>query len=160
MTDILKARLNKFDSFTANEMYHKQKSGLNTHKSFTEIEMSHKWKSSSITPNFSPYYLINDQDIYFDSYNVFLQVQEMGCGLLFATTQQPYVENYFVSFRDYVKDENASSLLEEKKIIMNYGDVLLGIDGVVVGGKHLDDVKYNILSKTNKIVQLTFLNKH
>jgi hypothetical protein len=70
------------------------------------------------------------------------------------------VENYFVSFRDYVKDENASSLLEEKKIIMNYGNVLLGIDGVDIGGKCLQNVKYIILCKTNNIVQLTFLNKH
>ncbi len=122
--------------------------------------MYQKQNSRSITPNFSPYYLINDKDIYFDSYDVFVQVQETGCGLLFATTQQPYVENYFVSFRDYVKDENAYSLLEEKKIIMNYGDVLLGIDGDDIGEKHLQDVKYSILCKTNNIIQLTFLNKH
>jgi hypothetical protein len=98
--------------------------------------------------------------VYFDSYDVFVEVQEMGCGLLFATTQQPYVENYFVSFRDYVKDKNDYSLLEEKKVIMNYGDVLLGIDGDDVGGKRLQDVKYSILCKTNHIIQLTFLNKH
>jgi lipopolysaccharide export LptBFGC system permease protein LptF len=122
--------------------------------------MSQNPNSRSNTPNFSPYYLINDKDIYFDSYNVFVEVQETGCGLLFATTQQPYVENYFVSFRDYVKDENAYSLLEEKNIIMNYGDVLLGIDGDDIGGKRLQDVKYSILCKTNNIIQLTFLNKH
>jgi hypothetical protein len=122
--------------------------------------MSQKPKSSLITPNFAPYYLINDKDIYFDSYDVFVRVQETGCGLLFATTQQPYVEIYFVSFRDYVKDENAYSLLEEKKIIMNYGDVLLGINGDDIGGKCLQDVKYSILCKTNNIIQLTFLNKY
>jgi hypothetical protein len=32
---------------------------------------------------------------------------------------------------------------------MNYGDVLLGIDGVDIGGKRLQDVKYIILCKTN-----------
>jgi hypothetical protein len=109
-TDILKSRLNKLDSSTENEMCHKQKSRLNTPKSFTENEMFHIPKSRSITPKsssekdtsnvllsrsrtpqsslFSPYCLINEQDTYFDSYDVFLQVQEMGCGLLFATTQQ------------------------------------------------------------------------
>jgi hypothetical protein len=122
--------------------------------------MYQKQNSRSITPNFSPYYLINDKDIYFDSYDVFVQVQETGCDLLFATTQQPYVENYFVSFRDYVKYENAYSLLEEKKIIMNYGNVLLGINGDDKGGKRLQDVKYSILCKTNNIIQFTFLNKH
>jgi hypothetical protein len=133
---------------------------LNSPTSFSENEMSQKPNSRLLTPNFSPYYLINDKDVYFDSYDVFVEVQEMGCGLLFATTQQPYVENYFVSFRDYVKDKNDYSLLEEKKVIMNYGDVLLGIDGDDVGGKHLQDVKYSILCKTNHIIQLTFLNKH
>jgi C-terminal processing protease CtpA/Prc len=43
---------------------------------------------------------------------------------------------------------------------MNYGDVLLGIDGVDIEGKHLQDIKYIILYKTNTTVQLTFLNKH
>jgi C-terminal processing protease CtpA/Prc len=43
---------------------------------------------------------------------------------------------------------------------MNYGDVLLGINGVDIEGKHLQDVKYIILCKTNTTVQLTFLNKH
>jgi hypothetical protein len=56
-------------------------------------------------------------DTYFDSYDVFLQVHDTGCGLLFAMTQQPYVENYFVSFRDYVSDNDAYSLLEEKKLL-------------------------------------------
>jgi hypothetical protein len=64
------------------------------------------------------------------SYDVFVPVNDTGCSLLFATTQQPYVKHYCISFRDYVKDNNAHSLLEEKQIIMNYGDVLLGIDGV------------------------------
>jgi hypothetical protein len=122
------------------------KSRLNTHKSSTSV--------------FSPYHLINDVNTYFDSYDVFLQVHDTGCSLLFATTQQPYVENYFISFQDYGRDENETSVLEEKRIIMNYGDVLLCIDGVDMEGKNLEDIKYNILSKTNKIVQLTFLNKH
>ncbi len=43
---------------------------------------------------------------------------------------------------------------------MNYGDVLLGIDGDDIGGKRLQDVKYSILCKTNNIIQLTVLNKH
>jgi hypothetical protein len=38
---------------------------------------------------------------------------------------------------------------------MNYGDVLLGINGDDVGGKRLQDVKYSILCKTNHIIQLT-----
>jgi hypothetical protein len=43
---------------------------------------------------------------------------------------------------------------------MNYGDVLLGIDGVDIEGKHLQDIKYIILYKTKTTVQLTFLYKH
>jgi hypothetical protein len=50
--------------------------------------------------------------------------------------QVHHVKHYFISFRDYVRDNNAYSLLEEKQIIMNYGDVLLGIDGVDKEGKH------------------------
>jgi hypothetical protein len=68
---------------------------------------------------FSPYYLINEQDTYYDSYDVFLEVNEMGCSLFFATTQQPYVVNYYVSFCDNLRDGTESSVLEEKKIIMN-----------------------------------------
>jgi hypothetical protein len=59
----------------------------------------------------------------------------MRCSLIFTTTQQPYIENYFISFKDYVRDNNAYSLLEEKKN-MNYDDVLLSIDGVDIKGKH------------------------
>jgi hypothetical protein len=76
----------------------------------------------------------------------------MGCGLFFATTQQPYAEHYFISFKDYVRDNNPYSFLEEKKIIMSYGDVLLGIGGVDVEGKHLQDIKYSILCKLNTTV--------
>jgi hypothetical protein len=171
-----------FFKVTEKEVLHKQNAGCISPTSFSENEMSQKPNSRSITPKsssekytsnvllsrsrtpqssvFSPYYLINEQDTYYDSYDVFLEVKEMGCGLLFATTQQPYVENYYISFRDYLRDGTESSVLDEKKIIMNYGDVLLGIDGDDVGGKHLQDVKYIILCKTNNIVQLTFLNKH
>jgi hypothetical protein len=38
--------------------------------------------------------------------------------------------------------------------------VLLGIDEVDIEGKHLQEIKYIILCKTNTTVQLTFLNKH
>jgi hypothetical protein len=88
---------------------------------------------------FSPYHLINDAGTYFDSYNVFIPVHDTGCCLLFVTTQQPYIEYYFISFKEYVRDNNAYSLLEEKKI-MNYGDLLLGIDGVEIETKHLQDI--------------------
>jgi hypothetical protein len=76
-------------------------------------------KSSSTL--LTPY--INDATKYIDSYDVFIPVHDVRCGLIFTTTEQPCVEHYFISFKDYVRDNNAYSFLEEKKIIMNYSYV-------------------------------------
>jgi hypothetical protein len=111
-------------------------------------------KPGSIIQNSSstlltPYHLINDATTYFDSFDVFKPVHDTGCSLIFTTIQQPYKENCFISFKDYVKDNNAFSLLEEKKIVMNYGDVLLGIDGVDIEGKYMQSMQNQHHCSTN-----------
>ena len=108
----------------------------------------------------TPYRLINDQDTYNDSYDVFVPVYEYGCNIQFQTAQEPYVEWYFVCFKDYVHDSNGNSEEEDKQLIMNLGDVLLAVDGVDVAGKSLKDIKCLILYKHQQMVQLTFLNKN
>jgi uncharacterized protein YifE (UPF0438 family) len=76
------------------------------------------------------------------------------------THQLPYVEKYYVCFDDYIRDDEGCSILEEKKKLMNYGNVLLGIDEVDIEGKQLQDIKYMILCRSNNMVQLTFFNKN
>jgi uroporphyrinogen-III decarboxylase len=80
----------------------------------------------------TPYRLINDQDTYNDSYDVFVPVYEYGCNIQFQTAQEPYVERYFVCFKDYVCDKNRYSEEENKQLVMNLGDVLLAVDVVDV----------------------------
>jgi hypothetical protein len=108
----------------------------------------------------TPYRLINDQDTYNDSYDVFVPVYEYGCNIQFQTAQEPYVESSFVCFKDYVHDKNGYSEEENKQLLMNLGDVLLAVDGVNVEGKSLKDIKCLILYKHQQMVQLTFLNEN
>jgi len=108
----------------------------------------------------TPYRLINDQDTYNDSYDVFVPVYEYGCNIQFQIAQEPYVERYFVCFKDYVRDENGYSEEENKQLVMNLGDVLLAVDGVDVEGKSLKDIKCLILYKYHQMVRLTFLNEN
>jgi hypothetical protein len=91
---------------------------------------------------------------------VFVPVYEYGCNIQFQTAQEPYVERYFVCFKDYVHDSNGYSEEENKQLIMNLGDVLLAVDGVDVEGKSLKDIKCLILYKHQQMVQLTFLNEN
>ena len=79
----------------------------------------------------TPYRLINDRDTYNDSYDVFVPVYEYGCNIQFQTAQEPYVERYFVCFKDYVLDINGYSEKENKQLVMNLGDVLLAVDRVM-----------------------------
>lgn len=112
----------------------------------TEIDFSSTKEKNSIT-SFTPHHLINDHSKYYDSYDVFLFVNETGCGLNFQTNQK-----YFISFDSYVRNHNTVSLAEEHEVIMNYGDVILGIEGVDIEGKLLQEVKYKILSKSNTTI--------
>jgi hypothetical protein len=50
------------------------------------------------------------------------------------------VEDYYVIFEDYERDNNRNSLLADRDIIMNFGDVLLAVDGVDIEGKKLADI--------------------
>jgi hypothetical protein len=108
----------------------------------------------------TPYRLINDRDTYNDSYDVFVPVYEYGCNIQFQTAQEPYIERYFVCFKDYVRDSNGYSEEENKQLVMNLGDVLLAVDRVNVEGESLKDIKCLILYKHQQLVQLTFLNEN
>jgi len=101
----------------------------------------------------TPYRLINEQDTYNDSYDVFLPVYEYGCNLQFQTAhQEPYVDRYFVCFNDYICDGNGYSEEKNKQLVMNLGDVLLDVDGVDIAGKSLKDIKCLILYKHQQMV--------
>jgi C-terminal processing protease CtpA/Prc len=43
--------------------------------------------------------------------------------------------------------------------MMNFGDVLLAVDGVDIEGKNLGDIRNMLQSKSSNTVTLTFLNK-
>jgi hypothetical protein len=101
------------------------------------LQISSTTKPKSSTTLFTPYHLINDVTTDYDSYDVFLPVNDMECSLTFTKNQYPYVENYFVSFHSYSRDNNTTSLMEEKMLVLNYGDVFLGIDGLNVEGMQL-----------------------
>jgi hypothetical protein len=83
---------------------------------------------------------ICNHDKYFDSYNVVLSLQHGQCGLWLLTHALPYVEEYYIIFEDYERDDNGYSLLADKDIMMNFGDVLLAVDGVDIEGKNLGDI--------------------
>jgi C-terminal processing protease CtpA/Prc len=69
------------------------------------------------------------------------------------------VEDYYVIFEDYERDDNGNSLLADRDIMMNFGDVLLAVDGVDIEGKKLGDIMNMLKGKLTNIVTLTFLNK-
>jgi C-terminal processing protease CtpA/Prc len=69
------------------------------------------------------------------------------------------VEDYYVIFEDYERDDNRNSLLADKDKMMNFGDVLLAVDGVDIEGKKLGDIMNMLKGKSTHFVTLTFLNK-
>jgi len=102
---------------------------------------------------------ICNRDKYFDSYDVVIPLQHGQCGLWLLTHALPYVEEYYIIFEDYERDDNGYSLLADKDIMMNFGDVLLAVDGVEIEGKNLDDIMNMLQGKSTNTVTLTFLNK-
>jgi len=72
------------------------------------------WQQNSRNSFLTPYRIINDRDTYNDSYDVFVPVYEYGCNIQFQTAQEPYIERYFVCFKDYVHDNNGYSEEENK----------------------------------------------
>jgi hypothetical protein len=67
----------------------------------------------------SPSRTICNHDKYFDSYDVTIPLQHGQCGLWLLTYELPYVEDYYVIFEDYEKDDKGNSLLADKDIMMN-----------------------------------------
>jgi len=102
---------------------------------------------------------ICNHDKYFDSYDVTVPLQHGQCGLWLLTHALPYVEDYYVIFEDYERDDNGYSLLADKDIMMNFRDALLAVDGVDIEGKNLGDIMNMLKGKSTNIVTLTFLNK-
>jgi hypothetical protein len=102
---------------------------------------------------------ICNRDKYFDSYDVTVPLQHGQCGLWLLTHALPYVEDYYVIFEDYERDDNGYSLLADKDIMMNFGDVLLAVDGVDIEGKNLGDIMNMLKGTSSNTVTLTFLNK-
>jgi len=107
----------------------------------------------------SPSRIICNHEKYFDSYDVTIPLQHGQCGLWLQTHALPYVEDYYVIFEDYDRDDNGNSLLADRDIMMNFGDVLLAVDGVDIEGKKLGDIMNMLKGKLTNIVTLTFLNK-
>jgi hypothetical protein len=101
---------------------------------------------------------ICNRDKYFDSYNV-VPLQHGQCGLWLLTHTLPCVEEYYVIFKGYKRDDNGYSLLADKDIMMNFGDVLLAVDEVDIEGKNLSDIMNMLQGKSTNTVTLTFLNK-
>ena len=126
----------------------KQNSRNNVASVPQEVSRQRDLRNSLLTP----YRLINEQDTYNDSYDVFVPVYEYGCNLQFQTAQEPYVDRYFVCFNDYIRDENGYSEEQNKQLVMNLGDVLLAVDGVDIAGKSLKDIKCLILYKHQQMV--------
>jgi hypothetical protein len=62
------------------------------------------------------------------------------------------VEDYYVIFEDYDRDDNGNSLLADRDIMMNFGDVLLAVDGVDIEGKKLGDIMNMLTGKLTNIV--------
>jgi hypothetical protein len=102
---------------------------------------------------------IRNHEKYFDSYDVTLPLQHGQCGLWLQTHALPYVEDYYVIFEYYERDDNGNALLADRDIMMNVGDVLLAVDGVDIEGKKLADIINILKGKLTNIVTLTFLNK-
>ena len=50
-------------------------------------------------------------------------------------------------------------MLADKDIMMNFGDVLLAVDGVDIEGKNLGDIMNMLKGTSSNTVTLTFLNK-
>ena len=93
-----------------NERSTKQNSRNNVASVPQEVSRQRDLRNSLLTP----YRLINEQDTYNDSYDVFVPVYEYGCNLQFQTAQEPYVDQYFVCFNDYIRDENGYSEEQNK----------------------------------------------
>ena len=81
------------------------------------------------------------------------------CGLWLETHALPYVEDYYIIFKDYKRDDEGYSLLEDKDLMMNFGDKLLAVDGLDIEGKNLDNIRNMLKGKRSNTVKLTFLNK-
>jgi hypothetical protein len=109
--------------------------------------------------NKCPSRTICNHDKYFDSYDVTVPLQHGQCGLWLLTHTLPYVEDYCIIFEDYERDDNGYSLLADKDIIMNFGDVLLAVDGVDIERKNLGDIMNMQKGKSTNTVALTLLNK-
>jgi hypothetical protein len=107
----------------------------------------------------SPSRTIDNQEKYYDSYDVTIPLQHGQCGLWLQTHALPYVEEYYVIFEDYERDDQGMSLLADKDIMMNFGDVLLAGDGLDVEGMKLPEIINILKGKQTNIVTLTFLNK-
>ena len=108
---------------------------------------------------FTPYRSIGNREEYFDSYDIAIPLQHGGCGLWLETHALPYVEDYYIIFEDYKKDDGGYSFLEDKDLVMNFGDVLLAVDGLDIEGKNLDNIRNMLQGKSSNWVKLTFLNK-
>jgi hypothetical protein len=117
-------------------------------------------KSAQVASTFKPYQGTNKDTTYFNWYDVFLPVSSSGCGLQFSTSQYPYVENYYITFDKYTRENDDISELEEKSLVFGSGNVLLAVDGLHIGGEKLQCVNYKILMKCNRTINLTFLNKY
>ena len=107
----------------------------------------------------SPSITIGNQEKYYDSYDVTIPLQHGQCGLWLQTHALPYVEEYYVIFEDYERDDQGMSLLADKDIMMNFGDVLLAVDGLDVEGMKLPEIMSILKGEQTNIVTLTFLNK-
>ena len=107
----------------------------------------------------SPSRTIGNQEKYYDSYDVTIPLQHGQCGLWLQTHALPYVEEYYVIFEDYERDDQGMSLLADKDIMMNFGNVLLAVDGLDVEGMKLPEIMNILKGKQTNIVTLTFLNK-
>jgi hypothetical protein len=107
----------------------------------------------------SPSRTIGNQEKYYDSYDVTIPLQHGQCGLWLQTHALPYVEEYYVIFEDYERDDQGMSFLADKDIMMNFGNVLLAVDGLDVEGMKLPEIMNILKGKQTNIVTLTFLNK-
>jgi hypothetical protein len=73
-------------------------------------------------------------------------VSSNGCGLQFSTSQYPYVENYYIIFEKYTRENNVTSEVEEKSIVFGSSDVLLAVDGLDIGREKLQHDNVLLLS--------------
>ncbi len=66
------------------------------------------------------------------------------------------MKSFYTKFEDYKKDDGGYSFLEDKDLVMNFGDVLLAVDGLDIETGAFEVAKDSLTASDQLLARLTY----